>query len=155
MNIAFSSVADLDAPLAGAMLAFDNSFARLPATFYTRLAPTALPDPYLVAASPAAAALVGLGPQDLGREPWLAALAGNRVLPGSDPLAAVYAGHQFGVWSGRLGDGRALLLGERSFSEVARLLEVLSRPYDEQPEFEMYAALPPAWAAQLEVSCSS
>ena len=155
MNIAFSSVADLDAPLAGAMLAFDNSFARLPATFYTRLAPTALPDPYLVAVSPAAAALVGLGPQDLGRESWLAALAGNRVLPGSDPLAAVYAGHQFGVWAGRLGDGRALLLGERSFSEVARLLEVLSRPYDEQAEFEMYAALPPAWAAQLEVSCSS
>ena len=49
---------------------------------------------------------------DLGREPWLAALAGNRVLPGSDPLAAVYASHQFGVWAGRLGDGRALLLGE-------------------------------------------
>ena len=45
--------------------------------------------------------------------------------------------------------------GERSFSEVARLLKVLSRPYDEQAEFEMYAALPPAWAAQLEVSCSS
>ena len=155
MNIAFSSVADLDAPLAGAMLAFDNSFARLPATFYTRLAPTALPDPYLVAVSPAAAALVGLGPQDLGRESWLAALAGNRVLPGSDPLAAVYAGHQFGVWAGRLGDGRALLLGERSFSEVARLLEVLSRPYDEQAEFEMVAALPPDWATQLEVSCSS
>jgi len=112
MNIAFPSVVDLDAPLAGGMLAFDNSFARLPATFYTRLAPTALPDPYLVAASPAAAALVGLDPKDLGREPWLAALAGNLVLPGSDPLAAVYAGHQFGVWAGRLGDGRALLLGE-------------------------------------------
>ncbi len=112
MNIAFSPVADLEAPLVGALLAFDNSFARLPATFYTRLAPTALPDPYLVAASPAAAALVGLGPQDLGREPWLAALAGNRVLPGSDPLAAVYAGHQFGAWAGQLGDGRALLLGE-------------------------------------------
>ena len=67
MNIAFSPVADLEAPLAGAMLAFDNSFARLPETFYTRLAPTALPDPYLVAASPAAAALLGLDPQDLGR----------------------------------------------------------------------------------------
>ncbi len=39
-------------------------------------------------------------------------VGGQRVLPGSDPLAAVYAGHQFGVWAGRLGDGRALLLGE-------------------------------------------
>ncbi len=46
MNIAFSPVADLDAPAAGAMLALDNSFARLPAAFYTRLAPTALPNPY-------------------------------------------------------------------------------------------------------------
>ena len=120
MNIAFRSVADLGAPPAGAILAFDNSFARLPATFYTRLAPTALPDPYLVAASPAAAALVGLGPQDLGREPWLAALAGNRVLPGSDPLAAVYAGHQFGVWASRLGgDARA------RYSDDARLVRDL------------------------------
>jgi len=83
--------------------------ARLASYNYTRLAPTALPDPYLVAVSPAAAALVGPGPQDLGREPWLAALAGNRVLPGSDPLAAVYADHQFGVWAGRLGGGRAVL----------------------------------------------
>ncbi len=113
MNIAFPPIADLEAaPLAGAMLAFDNSFAQLPATFYTRLSPTALPAPYLVAASQTAAALVGLGAQDLGREPWLTALVGNRVLPGSDPLAAVYAGHQFGVWAGQLGDGRALLLGE-------------------------------------------
>ena len=42
----------------------------------------------------------------------VAALAGNTLLRGSKPLAAVYAGHQFGVWAGRLGDGRALLLGE-------------------------------------------
>ncbi|TQK11489.1 YdiU family protein [Herbaspirillum sp. SJZ107] len=41
------------------------------------------------------------------------------------------------------------------FSEVARLLAVLERPFDEQPENESYAALPPDWAAHLEVSCSS
>jgi uncharacterized protein YdiU (UPF0061 family) len=41
------------------------------------------------------------------------------------------------------------------FSEVARLLAVLERPYDEQPENERYAALPPDWASHLEVSCSS
>nr|MBP8267429.1 YdiU family protein [Zoogloea sp.] len=40
--------------------------------------------------------------------------AGNRLLPGSEPLAAVYSGHQFGVWAGQLGDGRAHLLGEVS-----------------------------------------
>jgi serine/tyrosine/threonine adenylyltransferase len=44
---------------------------------------------------------------------------------------------------------------ERDFSEVARLLDVLRRPYDEQPENEAYAGLPPEWASDLEVSCSS
>jgi uncharacterized protein YdiU (UPF0061 family) len=43
----------------------------------------------------------------------------------------------------------------RDFSEVERLLAVLQRPYDEQPEHEQYAALPPDWASHLEVSCSS
>ncbi|RPH61714.1 MAG: hypothetical protein EHM83_12555, partial [Burkholderiales bacterium] len=41
------------------------------------------------------------------------------------------------------------------YSEVARLQKVLERPYDEQPEMEAYAALPPVWASALEVSCSS
>jgi len=41
------------------------------------------------------------------------------------------------------------------FSEVDKLLAVLSRPFDEQPESEAYAALPPDWASGLEVSCSS
>jgi uncharacterized protein YdiU (UPF0061 family) len=44
---------------------------------------------------------------------------------------------------------------ERDFSEVERLLTCLRHPYDEQPEFEHYAALPPDWANGLEVSCSS
>ena len=44
---------------------------------------------------------------------------------------------------------------DKDFSEVERLLAVLSRPFDEQPEAEAYAALPPDWAAGLEVSCSS
>ena len=43
----------------------------------------------------------------------------------------------------------------KDFTEVERLLAVLQRPYDEQPEHEQYAALPPDWASHLEVSCSS
>jgi len=42
----------------------------------------------------------------------LEAFSGNRPLAGSQPLASVYSGHQFGVWAGQLGDGRAILLGE-------------------------------------------
>jgi uncharacterized protein YdiU (UPF0061 family) len=44
---------------------------------------------------------------------------------------------------------------QKDFSEVARLLEILRQPFDEQPEAEAYAALPPDWASSLEVSCSS
>lgn len=43
----------------------------------------------------------------------------------------------------------------KDFSEVQKLLAVLEHPYDEQPENEQYAALPPDWASELEVSCSS
>ena len=41
------------------------------------------------------------------------------------------------------------------FGETMRLLKVLSRPFDEQPEHEADAAFPPDWAQHLEVSCSS
>ncbi len=89
---------------------FDNSFAQLPGVFYTRLPPAPLPEPYLVGFSEAAGNLIGIGEDEL---PGLTdALAGNRQIAGSDPLAAVYSGHQFGVYVPRLGDGRALLLGE-------------------------------------------
>jgi len=93
-------------------LRFDNSFARLPATFHTRLQPTPLPDPYLVAVSEPAAQLIGLDPARLRSAAAVEALAGNRPLSGAEPLAAVYSGHQFGVYVPRLGDGRAILLGE-------------------------------------------
>ncbi|GAA4338937.1 YdiU family protein [Pigmentiphaga soli] len=90
----------------------DNSFAALPAEFYTRVQPQPLTDPWLVHANPDAAALLGLSPDDLATPEFLAVFSGARGFPGSDPLAAVYSGHQFGVWAGQLGDGRALLLGE-------------------------------------------
>ena len=91
--------------------AFDNSFAALPDAFYTRLPPQTLPDPYLVGLSRDVADLLGL-PRALLDSPHFAEIfAGNRLLPGSAPLAAVYSGHQFGVWAGQLGDGRAHLLG--------------------------------------------
>jgi uncharacterized protein YdiU (UPF0061 family) len=44
---------------------------------------------------------------------------------------------------------------ERDYGEVDRLHRLLARPFDEQPEFEGYAAEPPDWARQIEVSCSS
>ncbi len=93
-------------------LRFDNSFARLPGVFYTRLKPAPLPAPYRVAFSAAAGTLIGIDETAAQRSDFIDALAGNRPIEGSEPLAAVYSGHQFGVYVPRLGDGRALLLGE-------------------------------------------
>lgn len=92
--------------------AFDNTFAQLPESFYTRIAPSALPEPYLVAVSGAAAQLIGLTSATFDDPATVDIFAGNRVPQGAQPLAAVYSGHQFGVFAGQLGDGRAILLGE-------------------------------------------
>ncbi|GGC21295.1 UPF0061 protein [Pseudoduganella buxea] len=73
--------------------------------------PTPLPAPYLVGLSAPAAALIGLDPAQVDDD-VVAVLAGNRVPERAQPLAAVYSGHQFGVWAGQLGDGRAMLLGD-------------------------------------------
>ena len=90
---------------------FDNSFAALPEAFYTRLQPQPLPAPYVVGISSEVAELLGLPPALLESPEFAEIFAGNRPLPGAEPLAAVYSGHQFGVWAGQLGDGRAHLLG--------------------------------------------
>ncbi|WPL83399.1 YdiU family protein [Bordetella hinzii] len=93
-------------------LTLDNSFAALPEAFYTRLLPRAPGNPRLLHANAEAAALIGLAPAELWTPAFLAVASGQQPLPGGDTLAAVYSGHQFGVWAGQLGDGRAHLLGE-------------------------------------------
>ncbi|KAB2923920.1 MAG: YdiU family protein [Dechloromonas sp.] len=83
----------------------------MPEAFYTRLAPLPLPAPYVVGVSDDVAALLELPASFVAAPRFAEVFAGNQLLPGSDPLAAVYSGHQFGVWAGQLGDGRAHLLG--------------------------------------------
>ncbi|MDA8747917.1 YdiU family protein [Litoreibacter sp.] len=91
---------------------FDNSYARLPERFYTRMQAEPVSHPKLLKLNTALAEAMGLDAEWLSAEDGLAMLAGNGLPKGADPLAQVYAGHQFGGWSPRLGDGRALLLGE-------------------------------------------
>jgi uncharacterized protein YdiU (UPF0061 family) len=93
-------------------LNWDNSYARLPEAFYQRVRPTPLPDPHLLAFNPDVAALLDLDPAAADDPGFLAGLNGTRAIAGTDPIAAIYAGHQFGVWVPQLGDGRAILLGE-------------------------------------------
>ena len=98
-------------------LELNNSFAELPPAFYTRLMPTPLPAPHFIAASGPAAALLGLDVADLTRPDFVELFTGNKVAARSQPLSAVYSGHQFGVWAGQLGDGRAITLGDLATSD--------------------------------------
>lgn len=99
-------------------LNWDNRFHQLGAAFYTQIAPQPLPDPYWVGRSTSAAALLGLDTHWLDSNELLQALSGNLPISGSQPLASVYSGHQFGHWAGQLGDGRAILLGEANGWEL-------------------------------------
>ena len=91
---------------------FDNSYARLPERFYARQEPAPVPDPALVGLNHGLAAQLAIDADWLRSSDGVAALAGNAVPQGADPIAQAYAGHQFGGFVPQLGDGRALLLGE-------------------------------------------
>ena len=94
-------------------LSFDNSYARLPESFYAKLNPTPFSEPpYLISFNPAAAELIDLDPEQAKRPEFAAVFGGSMLVPGMEPLAMLYSGHQFGVYVPQLGDGRAILLGE-------------------------------------------
>ncbi|WP_299965619.1 protein adenylyltransferase SelO [uncultured Roseobacter sp.] len=89
---------------------FDNSYAALPPQFYTRLDPTPVAAPALLAYNSALAKRLRLPEAD---DATLAAVFSGQTVPdGAAPLAQLYAGHQFGNFNPQLGDGRAILLGE-------------------------------------------
>uniref|UniRef100_A0A383WE17 Selenoprotein O n=1 Tax=Tetradesmus obliquus TaxID=3088 RepID=A0A383WE17_TETOB len=79
---------------------------------YSRVQPTPLADPQLVAASDEALQLLGLNPAQASRDEFLQLMAGNSLLPGMSPASHCYCGYQFGYFAGQLGDGAAIYLGE-------------------------------------------
>lgn len=79
---------------------------------YSRVTPLQFPNASLLAWSAPLAAQLRLDPLTLGRERYARIFSGSELLPGSDPYALCYGGHQFGHWAGQLGDGRAINLGE-------------------------------------------
>ena len=94
------------------MFAFNNSYARLPERFYSRLAPIQVASPRLVRLNEKLALHLNLDPAALSLPDGVAVLAGNRIPEHADPVSMAYAGHQFGMFVPQLGDGRAILLGE-------------------------------------------
>ena len=108
------------------MLRFDNSFiVRLPGdplqgpgvrevrgAMYSRVEPTPVTRPRVLAVSREVAALLELDEADLAVPEFAEVFGGNALYPGMQPFASNYGGHQFGHWAGQLGDGRAISLGE-------------------------------------------
>jgi uncharacterized protein YdiU (UPF0061 family) len=91
---------------------FDNSFARSLHKFYVLCNAASAPSPKLLLFNYNLAKELGLEPSMLNSEAGSEIFSGNVIPEGAEPLAQVYAGHQFGGFSPQLGDGRALLLGE-------------------------------------------
>ncbi len=91
---------------------------------FSRVNPTPVRAPELVAFSPETAGLIGLTPEDCATDVFLQTFAGNEMLPGMDPHATCYGGHQFGNWAGQLGDGRAINLGEIEYAGDHYMLQL-------------------------------
>lgn len=107
-------------------LRFDNRFLRelpgddsgdvrsriTPGVCWARVQPTPVDAPRLLAYAPEVAALLDFDEADVRDPRFAAVFGGNALLPGMQPFATRYGGHQFGSWAGQLGDGRAISLGE-------------------------------------------
>ena len=107
-------------------LTFDNRFVReLPAdpvsenyclqvegVCFSRVQPLQVAEPRLVACAREVSELLDLSGDPFLSKDFAEVFSGNRILPGMDPYAMCYGGHQFGSWAGQLGDGRAINLGE-------------------------------------------
>ena len=99
---------------------FDNTWFRELTGCYTALNPTPLTGGRLLYHNAPLATSMGLDSKLFagnGHDVW----HGAALLPGMQPLAQVYSGHQFGVWAGQLGDGRGILLGEQRLDDGSKL----------------------------------
>ncbi len=133
-------------------LNFDNRFVQeLPAdpqagnyrrqvtdACYSKVQPTKVAGPQLVAYSHEVAERLDLSKETCESSQFTELFAGNSLLPGMDPFAMCYGGHQFGNWAGQLGDGRAINLGEIINSEKKRWVLQLKgagpTPYSRQAD---------------------
>ncbi len=116
-------------------LNFDNSFTRtfpgdperankrrqVSGACYSRVMPVSVSRPQLVACAREVAQMLDLDEQACASDLFTQVFSGNQLLPGMDPYASCYGGHQFGNWAGQLGDGRAINLGEVLNSQGERL----------------------------------
>jgi len=94
------------------LFGFENEFAFLPSAFFESVAPSPVGGAVLIKFNVELAATLGLDVERLSGLEGCSIFSGNSLPEDSDPIAMAYSGHQFGNFSSRLGDGRAILLGE-------------------------------------------
>ena len=90
----------------------ENRTRQVHGACFSRVTPTPVRGPKTLAVAGDVAELLGLTSDFVQSSQFAEVFAGNQLLPGMDPVAACYGGHQFGNWAGQLGDGRAISLGE-------------------------------------------
>ena len=93
-------------------IAFENTYAKLPKNFFTEQSPAPVRKPSPILINENLAKFLSISVDWIKSEKGLKMLSGNSLPKGSNPIASIYAGHQFGSWNPQLGDGRAILLGE-------------------------------------------
>lgn len=93
-------------------ITFENTYANLTKSFFTEQSPTPVRKPSTILINEKLAEFFSISVDWIKSEKGLGMLSGNSLPKGSNPIACVYAGHQFGSWNPQLGDGRAILLGE-------------------------------------------
>jgi len=98
--------------MAYAIGSFSNSYARLPEHFFARLDPTPVAQPRLIVLNRPLAQVLGLDIDAIDDDALARIFGGNVIPSGAEPICMAYAGHQFGTFVPRLGDGRAILMGE-------------------------------------------
>ena len=93
-------------------LTFNNTYRKLPEEFYHIVNPKPFENPFLICLNPEMAKEIELDPDAMETAELAEYLSGKKLIPGSEPIALYYTGHQFGVYNPHIGDGRAILLGE-------------------------------------------
>ena len=91
---------------------FDNSYTSLPKNFYSESEANPFAEPQLLAFNEDLAIELGIDMKEYSNEELAEIFSGQKILDGMCNISMVYAAHQFGHFAGRLGDGRAMLLGE-------------------------------------------
>ena len=136
--------------MSGVDINFDNSFQKLPAFLHEQVAPTPLTDPTLTHVTELKKEL---GLESFCDSAWQKYLSGEIRLSNDQTIATRYAGHQFGVFAGQLGDGRAISLGEILTSD-GNLWEIQTKGSGKTPFSRMGYGKAVIRSSVIEYLCS-